>query len=582
MSFEGADPGIVGASYQAPMPLQDAQLCINWFVEIDKNQRAKMPMALLAAPGLQPLFNTQVGPVRGAWVLPGGQTALFVTGNKAYLATISVQASQTTSAQFSVREVGTLLTNTGRVVIRDNGALFNGLGGYAVLVDGPYGYFFRLSGATTMSFTGNLTSTSPTITYPVGQLVPNYLIIGSGTTLSDSGGGLSTGTLLTEVSYTANTISLSQQANATITNDTFFLSIPEFGQITDPAFLGSSRLSFIEGWLIFNEPNTRTFYTNAPFPYTLTFAGSFYALKDSSSDNLVTQMENSREWWAIGERTTEVWNNTGGANFAFSRLPGVGPQIGCSAVHSIARFGPNLAWLASNENGQNIVVMTEQYSYTRISNHAVENAISSYPYIADAIGDCYEELGHVQYVLTFPTADVTWVYDLSSEMWWQRLSWNQGQGAYHRHRGNCFVNFGNQSLWGDYQTGQVHQQSRKIYTDAGQPLRALRRSPHIWSREDRKRISHASLQVEFGPGVGTQTGQGSNPQTMIRWSEDSGETWSNEHYVPIGKVGETRNRAIVRRLGKSRDRIYEVSYTDPTPRDIIGATLFGEGEDAQE
>lgn len=580
--FEGIDPGFVGPSYEAPQLLQDAQRCINWFCEIDKNPRAKMPLALLGAPGLNPVMQTQAGPVRGAWVLPGGQTALFVTGNTVYLAKITVQATNSSIAQFTISSVGTLLTNSGRVVIRDNGVLFNGLGGYAVLVDGPNGYFYRLAGASSVTFTGNLTSSSADITFDPGNLVPNYLIIGSGTTLTDSSSILGSLSTIQEISFSANTITLNGPAGSSQSADVFTYNIPAFGRITDPAFLGADRVAFIEGWLIFNQPGTRTFYTNAPVPYTLTFAGLFYALKDSSTDNLITLMENNREAWLIGERTSEVWYDAGNANFAFSRLPGVGPQIGCSAVHSIARVGPELCWLASNENGQNIVVMTNQYSYVKISNHAVEYALTQYPYVADAIGDCYEDLGHVMYVLTLPTADVTWVYDLSSEMWWQRLSWDTSNAVYHRHRGNCFVNFANLRLWGDYQTGQIHQQSRSFYTDAGAPLRAQRRTPHAWSRENRARIFQASMQVEFTPGIGLQTGQGSDPQAMFRWSDDGGFTWSNEHFVPIGKAGRTKNRAIVRRIGEARDRVYEVTYTDPTPRDIIGATLFGEGENAPE
>jgi len=347
-------------------------------------------------------------------------------------------------------------------------------------------------------------------------------------------------------------------------------------------------VAFIEGWLIFNQPGSRTFYTNAPVPYTLTFAGLFYALKDSSTDNLVTLFENNREIWLVGERTSEVWYNAGGANFAFSRLPGIGPQMGCSAKHSIARVGTNLAWLAQNEQGQNIVVMTNQYSVDRISNHSVEFAISTYPQVSDAIGDCYEEQGHVMYVLTFPTADTTWVFDVttsetlrSPDAWWQRLSWNAATATYHRHIGNVFVNFANIRMWGDYQTGQIHQQSRSIYTDNGAPLRAQRRAPHIWARESRKRIFQSSMQVEFTPGVGLQTGQGSNPQAMIRWSDDGGFSYGNEVDVQIGLVGDTRNRAIVWQCGEARDRVWEVNFSDPVPRDIIGATLFGEAEDAQ-
>ncbi len=583
--FEGSDIGFCGPAYEAPMLLQDAERCINWFLEVDKNPKAKMPYALLSAPGLNPIISTITGAVRGAWVLPGNLTALFVVASTCYLATVTAAATQTNIAQFSIQSVGTLMTNAGRVVIRDNGVVFNGLGGYAVLVDGANGYFYRIAGAGIVTFTANTTINTPTISFSGGALVPNYLVVSSGT-ITDSLGALPANTTISSISFTANTITLNQNATSNQTGDTFTLNIPQFGQILDPAFLGASRVAFIEGWLIFNQPGTRTFYTNAPVPYTLTFAGAFYALKDSSTDNLVTLFENNRELWLIGERTTEVWYNAGGTSFAFSRLPGVGPQMGCSAQHSITRVGSVLMWLAQNEQGQNIVVMTNQYAVVPISNHGVENAISSYPQVSDAIGDCYEDRGHLQYVLTFPTADVTWCFDLKvyndtqgQAGWWQRLSWDPVLGQYHRHVGNCFVNFANVRMWGDYQSGQIYQQDRQFYTDGALPLRAQRRTPHIWSKEDRQRIFQASLQVEFKAGTGLQTGQGSSPQAMIRWSDDGGQTWGNEIWAPIGAAGETRDRAMAMQIGEARDRVYEVNVSDPVSRDIIGATVFGERQE---
>lgn len=137
-------------------------------------------------------------------------------------------------------------------------------------------------------------------------------------------------------------------------------------------------------------------------------------------------------------------------------------------------------------------------------------------------------------------------------------------------------------LVGDYVTGQIHQMSRQFYTDAGNPLRAQRRTKHVWKKADRTRITQSSLQIEFTPGVGLQSGQGLTPQAMLRWSNDGGFTWSNEHWRTIGQAGFTKNRAKWNRLGYARDRVFEVNFSDPTPRDIIGATLFLEPEDANQ
>jgi hypothetical protein len=65
-------------------------------------------------------------------------------------------------------------------------------------------------------------------------------------------------------------------------------------------------------------------------------------------------------------------------------------------------------------------------------------------------------------------------------------------------------------------------------------------------------------------------------QAMLRWSDDGGHTWSNEHLASMGKLGEYGKRVIWRRLGmttKLRDRVYEISGTDPVKIAIMGAEL---------
>lgn len=512
MAYEGADFGLVGNSYTAPDEYQDAQRTVNWFVEVSQDSKSKEPVALLGSPGLNQIvdFNVLTGGIalsptggcRGSWVLPGGLSAVVVIGTHAVLMTMTTPATSTSIAQFSTANIGTLLTNSGPVCIRDNGA-----GGYVVIVDGPYGYTYNIATAA-------------------------------------------------------------------------------FTQIVDPAFLGADRVAFIDGWLIFNQPNTQNFYTNAPTPYTITFAGAFFAKNDTSSDQLITLEENNRELWLIGERHSEVWYDAGGANFAFSRIPGVAPQIGCSAKHSISRLGSSLVWLGQSERGQNVVIKTEQYSYVDISNRAVERAISSYPYVADAEGFTYEEEGHLFYQLTFPTADKTWVYDLTSSealgepCWHEKASYNPSTGTFHRHKAGCFMNFQNIRMVGDFQLMLMYQMSRQYYVDGSTPLIGIRRCPHLWSKENRERLFHSSLQVEFAPGVGLQVGQGVNPQAMMRFSDDAGASFGTIRTTTIGAAGRFKNRAMWRRLGQARDRVYEVSISDPVRRDIVGATLYAEATEA--
>lgn len=66
-------------------------------------------------------------------------------------------------------------------------------------------------------------------------------------------------------------------------------------------------------------------------------------------------------------------------------------------------------------------------------------------------------------------------------------------------------------------------------------------------------------------------------KVMLRWSDDGGHTWSNEHWADASKYGEYGKRVIWRRLGmtqKLRDRVYEISGTAPVKISINGAELI--------
>lgn len=446
------------------------------------------------APGLQwpaPSAITNL-PVRGLWELPNDNTALAVIGPTCYLVTLAAAATPTSFATLALTQIGTLLTTVGPVIIRDND-----IGGYAVLVDGPFGYLYNIS---------------------------------------------------TRV----------------------------FTRITDPAFLGADRVAFIDGWWIFNQPGTQTFYTQAQ-QYGITFNASNFALKDGAPDNLVCVFENKEQLWLLGDKTTEVWYDAGGQYFAFQRLVGTLMQSGCKAKHSVSRFNSGgqdgLIWFGRSERGENVIITTRGFSTDVVSTPAFSTEVAQYPITSDAIGYTYQEDTHEFYVLTFPTADVTWCYDSQSGLLHKRLSYDPYLQQFHRHRSNCFMNFQGMRIVGDYQCGSLYQLTRNVQTDAGWPLLGRRRSPHIWDKGQRGRTFMASLQADFRPGVGTPSGLGSNPQARLRISRDGGITFGQQWPAQIGQIGQYKTRTMWRKLGFGRDNVVELEVIDPVPRDLVGVTL---------
>ena len=336
---------------------------------------------------------------------------------------------------------------------------------------------------------------------------------------------------------------------------------------SDGSFIGGTCVDVVDNYLVYGKPNSQIWAaTNALSTVTtpLSFASKF-----GSSDNLIGLIVDHRQVYILGEFTSEVWVNTGGFPFPFSIVPGSSMQHGCAAVGSISRLGNSFALLTQDTRGQAIVAQLNGYAMQRISTHAVENTMVGQT-VSDAISYTYQIEGHELYVLTFPTIGITWVYDLTTQLWHKWLSWSPSTG-FGRHRSNCCAVLNGQIVVGDYANGMIYTLSNTSYTDAGAIIRRVRRAPHL--TEDFQRQYFSELQIQFQPGVGLATGQGQTPQAMLRWSDDGGSTYSEEHWVSMGAEGQYNNRAIWRRLGTARDRIFEVVVTDPINCTMISANL---------
>jgi hypothetical protein len=384
-----------------------------------------------------------------------------------------------------------------------------------------------------------------------------------------------------------------------------------FQQITDPDFPGAGTVGYLDGYFVFNEPNTQKIWVTQLLDGTSVDPLDF-ASAEGSPDNVVAIFVDHRELWVYGTNSTEVWYNAGLLDFPLARIQGAYNELGCAAPYSIAKMDNQIYWLGKDARGQGVVFRASGYMGQRISTHAIEWQMQQYSNLEDAVGYTYQQDGHSFYVLNFPTANTTWVFDVATGAWHERASFQNGQ--FNRHRGNSQMFFNATNVVGDYQNGKIYKYDLEAYDDDGQPQKWLRswRALPTGANNLTRTVQHA-LQLDCETGVGlngpafpdtiylqTEAGdyliteggdflisddtapatQGADPQVMLRWSDDGGHTWSNERWKSMGKIGQYGFRTIWRRLGatmKIRDRVYEVSGTDPVRIYIMGAELVLSG-----
>ena len=657
------DFGFVGASYEAPSIYQDAQECINFFPEVDpvKQQGERGVIALYPTPGLtvKAVFPNQQE-VRALHAVSGGEQLIAVCGPYVYALTANLVPSV----------IGQLNSSTGIVKITDNGV-------NVYIVDGAYRYTWYISSPAAAVFTGSTSGTTLTVTtvssgtiainqslYGIG-ILPETVItalgtgtggtgtytinrsqtVASGTLNSATVGAVVTatiaGTLMTVSAVTSGVLHVGQTVQgAGVTIDTIITALGTgmggVGTYTlsvartvavgvtrcgitlsvlpsrDGAFSGANTVDVIDNYIVYNNPTTQEWgSTDLLSPIS---PNTSYSLKDGAPDDLVALIVDHREVYLMGEISSEVWTDVGTVPFPFQRIPGTSTQHGIAAPFSLYRLGNSFAYVSRNNRGQSQIMQMQGYIPQRISTHAVENTLANQN-VDDALAWTYQLEGHEVYVVTFPSLNLTWAYDSTTQLWHKWLYTNN-DNEYQRHRGNCCATFQGLVIIGDYENGKLYQLDKTNYTDDGQNVRRLRRAPHLVTEFQRQYFDE--LQIQFQPGVGT-TGLSSvlqavnlqspyiitdtgtltigpleivnlgefntinqltpttNPQAMLRWSNDGGSTWSNEHWTGVGQTGKYRNRAIWRRLGTARDRIFEVVVTDPVNFVIISANLKVQG-----
>ena len=342
-------------------------------------------------------------------------------------------------------------------------------------------------------------------------------------------------------------------------NDSYIATTTTLTQITDIDFLGASDVDFIDGYFVVSRPDTNEFYISALYD-GLTWDPLDFARAEGQPDNIVGVVVDHREIWLMGEETIEVWFNSGDADFPFERASGTFIQRGLASRDSIAQIDNTLFWVGND----GIVYRANGYSPQRVSTHAIEEKIVETIGTSDLISFGYSQKGHAQYVLKKPNK-FTFVYDVATGLWHERCSCQRAD-----YKVSTFEQTFDRLLTGDDTTGNIYffDLDKAGREDDGIVVSTMA-APPLFANEERASLN--ALVVDFERGVGLTTGQGSDPVVMLRYSDDAGLTWSNEKWRSLGKIGEYKRRARWNRLGQFRQRVLELTISDPVDRVVMGA-----------
>jgi hypothetical protein len=329
-----------------------------------------------------------------------------------------------------------------------------------------------------------------------------------------------------------------------------------FSQVSDADAPSTDWLENMDGYYIGSDANTGQFKISSNRDVQVWDALDFASAEDYP-DDIVTGIVDHGELLLFGTESGEGFYNSGNSDFPLERVPSAQWEIGIAGVDALCKYDNGVAFVGADY----VIYRLNGYIPQRISEHTIESRLRNAT-DKDFRLFSWTEAGHKFLAVT--CADFTFVYDVSTQLWHERQSY-----GYAHWRPLFVLNVYEKMLVGDSRSNKIGELTPDAATEWGDVLRSSGTCPPITS--DNKATEHNRLELIFESGVGTLAT--TNPQVMLRFSDNRGRTWSNEKWRSLGAQGQYNKRAVWHALGLANSRIYEWAISDPVRRTLIGATL---------
>lgn len=387
--------------------------------------------------------------------------------------------------------------------------------------------------------------------------------------VNNAGVATNRGTLLT----TSGRVSMSDNGVQIMIVDGAFgyiynTSTNAFAQITDADFPANPQtVTFLLGYFIVSFLNTSRFYVSDQYN-GLSWNALMFANAETSPDPIVSVYESNGQLILLGTKTTEFWGASGDLNFPFSLILGTATKWGLAARWSIAAYDNSfMCLMKGKQSGQVMLAKMNGYLPQKLSTIDWDGIVNGYTNTADATSYSYMLGGHPMFVISFPSAGASWLYDGSTGIFTKLKSYGQS-----RHNAEFSINYLNNTLVFDNLVGRAYKLMASALDDNGVSIEKQITGETIASQGE-EFIQIDCLRVDMEVGDGLTSGQGVNPQISLTLSRDNGKTWGSEMWKSMGKIGEYNKRVEWRQLGTCRYLTPRLRITDPVPVCIVSACI---------
>lgn len=346
----------------------------------------------------------------------------------------------------------------------------------------------------------------------------------------------------------------------------YILSGGTLTQIIDSDLPSPNSIAYLKGFFVYSISDGRLFMSDLEDGTSI--GALAFDTANTRSEGIVKVFTHAGFLYVFGRRATEIWQadpSLASEPFVFSPIQ-QDIDIGCIAPHSVAQVGHGLAWV--DDDG--IVRLGRDGGAQRISNHAVERAIEDLTNSErEAIaGRQWFHQGHEFYTLF--SSGFTWTFDLLTQRWHERISY--GESIW---RVNDIVSFAGKYIASDKDSGALYRMNSDAYDEASNILLMRAQGPISHRFSGGMLVNSIEVDCIMGKGLNSADDHNADPQLMVSYSLDGGETFTGERRASMGRIGQRRRKIKFNRWGRIDEsgRIWQLAASAATLRGFIQATI---------
>ena len=357
-----------------------------------------------------------------------------------------------------------------------------------------------------------------------------------------------------------NAIASPQIAIVTEGGDRFVVQADTILPINDADLPPPNSVTYLNRKMIFGIPDGRFFWSSITDGTDISSLD--FAEAEGNPDGGKRVIAHLQELWVMGDNSIEVWYDTGDG---FARRGGTVIPKGCLGTHTVAQLDKDLFWVGDD----GVVYVASGYGFQRISNHGVERSIRETVDKTNIVGWTYFRDGSSFYVLRGP--DWTWQFNRTYMQWDRRFSYGSD-----RWLAEFAVQLGSEWIVGSNANDALYRLDASAFDEAGTTMVWRARTAPMHAHPKRISVDAIHLNFILGVGLNSTDAHDSDPTVGIRWSDDGGNSWSNQRTRPLGRLGVRKGPVSFYGLGTTGEtgRIWELEVSSP----VIRCLMYGEVE----